>query len=191
MQVVVTSGDPGDDDGVTARTVVVGDGGVGPTHVQLSTRAVERLTPEGLRVILTHECVHVALATRPRPTPPMWLLEGAAEVVAYAGSEVSESVATAPLIGRVTAGGPPRRLPSDADFEPATSDREGLRLAYMKAHTAARVYADRHGMAALIRLVTDGPGPGGYARVEAEVLPAWQAELRRQAGGRTPPRRQP
>ena len=63
--------------------------------------------------------------TRPAP---LWLSEGMADYVGYLGLGLPRSRVAAPWLAKVRAGTAPRRLPSDADFDPArTRIAPGLR----------------------------------------------------------------
>lgn len=175
-------------EGAAATTVVVGDPPHSRARVHLGTGAWDALTDEGRRVVLTHECVHVALSAQPRPDAPRWFVEGVAEYVAYRDSPVSLEDVWEPLREKVTRDGVPDTLPAADDFEPVEGTRprslEQRRLTYAEASSAAATYARLHGESALVGLVVTGPPGGGrdrdaYGRSQAELLPAWQADLRR------------
>ncbi|MDO5629470.1 MAG: hypothetical protein Q4G43_14230, partial [Mobilicoccus sp.] len=162
-----------------ATTVIIGRGATAQATVHLAPDAWRDLSEEGLRVILTHECVHVALVpatSSATPAIPLWLLEGVAEYVAYAASSVPTDEVLTPLWQQVAREGPPQDFPDDADFTAGHSD---ILLAYAKAHTAARSYVQRHSEEELVDLVLDTEADRA-ARV-AELLPQWQADLREDA----------
>lgn len=72
------------------------------------------LSPEGRRVVITHEATHVALRRDAGGSRPLWLEEGYCEYVAYAGASLPESTLVAPLLRQVRRSGVPARLPEQA-----------------------------------------------------------------------------
>lgn len=103
--------------GAAATTIVVGSPPGARARVHLASAAPAALTDEGLRVVLTHECVHVALATRERPDAPRWLVEGVAEHVAYESSTVDRALVLAPFLDDLAQRGAAPEFPSDTAFE--------------------------------------------------------------------------
>ncbi len=167
-----------------ATTVVAGRPPSARVRVHLDPRGWAALTEKGRRVVLTHECVHVALAARARPAAPAWLVEGTAEYVAYRDAAVRREEVLAPLFARVAREGAPASFPADADFEVGHGDLTQVLGAYAEASSAAAVYADLYGEPALLRLVTTGPGapgPGSFRELEAVFLPQWRHELQQAA----------
>ena len=105
------------------------------------------------RVVLTHEVTHVATRQATGPAVPSWLAEGLADTVAYADVDLPLSVTAADLAREVKAGRVPVVLPTDADFDAASSPR--LSEAYQGAWLAVRLLEQRHGRPALLRLYRD------------------------------------
>ncbi|MFC4059763.1 hypothetical protein ACFOWE_15770 [Planomonospora corallina] len=108
-----------------------------------------RLSEVGRDVVITHELVHVATGATRGGRVPMWLSEGFADYVGYAGTGLDVRTAAAELAGEVRAGALPGGLPGPADFAPG-----GARLAqaYQEAWLACRYVAGRFGERALVRL---------------------------------------
>lgn len=173
-----------------ATTVVVGTAPAARAWVRLGARAWDELSTEGRVVVLTHECVHVALAASHRPDSPRWLVEGVADDVAYRRSSVPVSAVLMPLAQDVDAHGVPATLPRDADLDPAVADDAAARLGYARALSAVRTYTRLHGRDAALDLVRHGPpggtAPGAWAELDRTLLPAWQEDLRRLARSATP-----
>ena len=105
------------------------------------------LQPDGRRVVITHELTHVAIRSSTTRPAPLWLSEGMADYVGYLGLGLPRSRVAAPWLARVRAGTAPRRLPSDADFDPA---RTRIGPAYAAAWLACSRLADRYGQARLV-----------------------------------------
>ncbi|MFE7318603.1 hypothetical protein ACFU7T_36710 [Streptomyces sp. NPDC057555] len=137
-------------------------------RVIVNPDAYEELNDLGRTVVLTHETTHVATRALTTPATPLWLSEGFADWVAY--REVHRTPAsTAPELSRtVTAGRPPARLPSDADFG-FRAGAERLATAYEGGWLACRMIAEKWGEARLIAFYRDtgrrglrtaGAGPG-------------------------------
>jgi hypothetical protein len=105
------------------------------------------LQPDGRRVVITHELTHVAIRSSTTRPAPLWLSEGMADYVGYLGLGLPRSRVAAPWLSRVRAGTAPRRLPSDADFDPAHTR---IAPAYAAAWLACSRLADRYGQARLV-----------------------------------------
>ncbi|MBM6402446.1 hypothetical protein [Phycicoccus sonneratiae] len=159
-------GGVGDGPGRVAATT---DGPLGPDgravadRVVLDPQARRRLTPSGRDVVLTHELTHVAVrASVPGAAPP-WLAEGYADHVGYARADVPRSALLAPLTAAVRDGTGPTRLPDASSLDPAVGDIE---VGYLAAWQAAELVAERHGEAALRRLVRACSGTGSVEATE-------------------------
>lgn len=103
------------------------------------------MSPEALRVVLTHELFHYATRAATAADAPRWITEGVADYVArpmYPGS--------------ITRGPLPTALPSDRDFAAPEPD---LSLAYDRAWLFARYIADRYGVPALRAFYVRAAGP--------------------------------
>lgn len=66
--------------------------------------------------LIRHEVTHVAMFDRTGPLSPNWLVEGVAEYVGNAGSDLPPEVLAGTLARSVTRDGPPRTLPTDSGF---------------------------------------------------------------------------
>lgn len=128
------------------------------------------MSPDALRLVLTHELFHYAARASTASDAPRWITEGVADYVAR------------PFIpGQPRQPGVPQALPSDEDFwatEPALS------LAYDRAWLFARYLADRYGAPALRSFYVLVAGPDRtdldtalreVLRTDpADVLTGWQ-----------------
>jgi hypothetical protein len=144
---------------VTIGSTVAGTG-AGGDRVVINPSTFGDLQPDGRRVVITHELTHVAIRSSTTRPAPLWLSEGMADYVGYLGLGLPRSRVAAPWLAKVRAGTVPRRLPSDADFDPA---RTRIAPAYAAAWLACSRLADRYGQARLVafyRAVADaGPRP--------------------------------
>jgi hypothetical protein len=135
--------------GIAAVAYQVGVGDRSPLGVVVNPRARTQLSPPQLAEILRHEIVH--LATRsPESAAPLWAVEGLAEWVAV-GSD-RHSPGAADLLDMVRRSGPPRSLPTDADFAVGSA---GLSRAYAEAWFACVYIADRYSVARLGRFYAE------------------------------------
>jgi hypothetical protein len=129
-----------------------------------------RMSPEALRIVLTHELFHYAARAGTATDAPRWITEGVADFVARSGP-----VPDLPA---------PTRLPSDDDFA-ATGAQ--LSTAYDRAWLFARFIADRYGEHGLRELYTAAAGPGHRSTEAAlteitglrpaDLLEQWRAWL--------------
>ncbi len=104
--------------------------------------------PERYRsVLLRHEITHVASRATFSQGVPLWLEEGLADHIGYAGSGVPLAIAVRELLDVVRRSGVPRTLPGDATF-----DSESAGVAYAGGHLASEILADRWGEAGLRRV---------------------------------------
>jgi hypothetical protein len=128
------------------------DGRAGADRVMVNPEAFARLQPHGRRVVITHETTHVAIrASTTRPVA-LWLSEGMADYVGYGGLGLPQERVAAPLLARVRSGSGPQALPTEADFDPATST---IAPSYNAAWLAVSLIAERRGEAALVRFYLD------------------------------------
>jgi hypothetical protein len=102
------------------------------------------MSPEALRLVLTHELFHYAARASTAADAPSWITEGVADYVARPTPVGAD--ARWPL---------PVALPSDADFG-APGDPS---LAYDRAWLFARYLADRYGAPALRAFYVRAAGP--------------------------------
>lgn len=103
------------------------------------------MSPDALRLVLTHELFHYAARASTASDAPRWITEG-----------VADYVARPTLPGRPLLGGLPQALPSDADF---TAPEPALSLAYDRAWLFARYLADQYGAPALRAFYVLAAGP--------------------------------
>ncbi|HEY6748375.1 MAG TPA: hypothetical protein VI357_21980 [Mycobacteriales bacterium] len=127
----------------TARDRAVGQ------RIVVNPANIDRLGALGRRVVLEHEVTHVATRGFTGPAMPIWLVEGLADWVGYAGSGLPAHQVADQLRVALRAGGWPGKLPVPADFR---GDSPRLALAYEESWSACRLIAVRAGGAALIRL---------------------------------------
>ena len=102
-----------------------------------------RAESEVLR-ILTHELLHVATRSVSGPFTPLFIDEGLAEVVGYAGEPDLS------YLGSVVASGAfDQKLPEDFSFSSGSADE--IYLSYQEGQSAVRYFIDRWGMKRFVR----------------------------------------
>ena len=155
--------------GASAVTVgPVRDGrAVGCDRVVLHPTVWAGLTPEGRRVVLTHELTHVAIRRDLRGPRPAWLVEGVCEYAAYRRSTLAPAQIARPLLEKLRGGTLPDDLPGEEDL--AGPDPG---WAYAAAWRACHVIVARAGEGSLLEAARE-PGPGGLTRVLTDRL-GWQ-----------------
>ena len=162
--------------GVTNGPLTTGTPATGD-RVYLNPQALARLTPDGRRVVITHELTHVTIrGTTTRPVP-IWLSEGFADYVGFQGVSLPPRTVAADLLVKVRSGTGPTRLPVPADFDPAQGV---IAPTYSAAWLAVTRMAQVHGAARVVafyRAVAGGsvadPGVvGDPASVAAKAFPA-------------------
>jgi len=146
------------------------------------------------RVLLAHETLHLAARADTGAAVPRWLVEGAADEVAYAVTGVPPARSAPELAADVDAGRLPSALPGDAGFDASGA---AIERAYEQGASLCRLVVARVGPAGLSRLyglVGDAaPGSDAGAATDdalrqvlgtdrAGLLAQWRAWLR--AGGR-------
>ncbi|MET9023096.1 hypothetical protein ABZV93_24275 [Actinopolymorpha sp. NPDC004070] len=139
------------------------------SHIVANPRTFDQLGSLGRLVVLTHEATHVA-AHATVSGMPVWLLEGFADFVAFHGSGLSSSVVAWGFLRDVRRRGPPRALPSGAQFDPRA---KALDEAYESAWMACRYIAHRWGQLTLLRLYVEmdhAATEGDQYRVYQRVL---------------------
>ena len=157
-------------------------------RIVINPEAYEALGEDARQVVLTHEATHVATRRHTSASTPMWLSEGFADWAGYRGAGHDpghgdsrlvrarlQRIARAltPLVHRQ---GPPRRLPSDADFAfSGTDDRLGR--AYEGGWLACRMIADQWGADTLVRFYTAVGAVDGAQRHEQAVAAALRRVL--------------
>jgi len=193
---------------VTTGELVGTRGATEGDHVVVNPAGFSLLAPLGQQVVLTHELTHVATRATAVRAVPLWLSEGFADWVAYAGTDLPRAVVAAELLEQVRETGAPAGLPVEADFDPARTD---VGPAYGGAWLAVDLLAERQGEQAVVAAyrqasagpepgpdasrdpVADGAEDGGEAAADAALAQVlhtdraalvedWRASLRRLAG---------
>ena len=131
---------------VTVGSTLAGTS-AGGDRVVINPLTYGDLGPSGRRVVVTHELTHVAARSSTTRAVPLWLSEGLADYVGYSGLDLPRVRIAAPFLDRVRAGAEPRRLPTDADFDPS---RARIAPAYAAAWLACVRLADRYGQGRLV-----------------------------------------
>ncbi|GAA1895456.1 hypothetical protein [Lapillicoccus jejuensis] len=167
-------------------------------RVYVNPTAFDGLTPDGRRVVLTHELTHVTVRGSTTRTVPTWLSEGFADYVGYSTVRLAPSVVAAPYLAQVRAGTAPA-LPDDGAFDPT---RDAIGPVYNAAWLAVRFLAEQHGqdrLVAFYRAVAGGLAvdaataaqpqavvrtafPRVLAQTQDAFVAAWAADVRRSAG---------
>jgi len=150
------------------------DGTATGDRVVLDPTAFDRLTRSGRDVVLAHELAHVAVRATVPGHPAGWLAEGYADHVGYRRADVSTRRLLAPLAAAVRADRAPSALPSASELQPGIGD---LEVPYLASWQAVELLAERHGEAALRRLVAAGSSTGSEADAEATTDRALVSEL--------------
>ena len=162
--------------GVTNGPLTTGTPATGD-RVYLNPQALARLTPDGRRVVITHELTHVTVrGTTTRPVP-IWLSEGFADYVGFQGVSLPPRTVAADLLVTVRSGTGPTRLPVPADFDPTQGV---IAPTYSAAWLAVTRMAQVHGAARVVafyRAVAGGsvadPGVvGSPTSVATKAFPA-------------------
>jgi len=131
-----------------------------PGRVYVDLDAYLALPRAGRSVLLTHELTHLATGAPDDAGVPLWLEEGFADYVGFAGSGIPVGRAAVTLLADVRAGRTPSALPAAGDFAPSAGVRRQAD-AYAGAWLFCRLVADRDGTAALVatyRLTSAGSG---------------------------------
>lgn len=127
----------------------------------LSPQLWSRTSQAGRLVVLTHELTHVRLGTFRPAGQPGWLVEGSAELTAYAATGLSPAQACPGLAARVRGGELVSRPPAESALRPGSA--RDLSRAYEQAHAWCRWWVSRHGQAAFVREVRRGVTTGRLA----------------------------
>lgn len=184
----VLDAEPGSYASIAAVTSTV-DGSVdaaSPAHILVNPQVFSRLGPDGSQIVMSHEATHVATDAA-TSAMPLWLLEGFADYVALAHSDLPVQLTASQVLAEVRESGPPRRLPGAAEFDPTN---KLLGSSYEAAWLACRLIAEEYGEARLVALydaVHDGtPVSEAFAAQLGSDLPtftrAWRDYLRDLAG---------
>lgn len=119
-------------------------------RVVLNPDAFAKLTPTGRQFVITHESTHVAVRGSLPGVAPLWLVEGFADHVGYAGSGRRKADLAAPLLTKVANGMGPTRLPTQGDFDPSQGE---IAPTYLAAWLAVDLIARRHGEGELQKFI--------------------------------------
>jgi hypothetical protein len=157
-----------------------------PVAVTLNPRVIARLGPVASQVVLSHEATHVATGAVTAHTP-LWLTEGFADYVAFAGVGLPPGVVARQFLAFVRQNGPPAQLPGSRSFGVQAT---GLGRAYEASWLVCRLIAARFGERGLVRLY-DRAGTLGIGAALRQVLHTdrrglttwWRAYLERLADG--------
>ncbi|RSS83439.1 hypothetical protein [Streptomyces sp. WAC06614] len=176
--------------GLAAVTTAKVGGGAAPAdRVVVNPEGWAQLSPDGRRIVLTHEVTHVATRIATTARTPLWLSEGFADWAAYRGGDRPPAAAAPALAREVRGGRVPAALPADAEFSATGADPDALARAYEGAWLACRSIAARWGDAALVRLYGAAGGqdlPAAVSRTLHTDLPdllhTWHTALRTDLG---------
>jgi hypothetical protein len=156
-----------------------------PVHVMVNPGVFAGLGQKGAQIVMSHEATHVAVDAA-TSTMPLWLLEGFADYVALARTELPVSVAAGQILAQVRREGPPHALPGRGDFDPAN---KLLGTSYEAAWLACRLLAEEYGERRLVSFydAVDGGASVGSAfadlgTTQAEFTARWREYLRELAG---------
>ena len=156
-----------------------------PVHIVVNPGVFAGLGRRGAQIVMSHEATHVAVDAA-TSTMPLWLLEGFADYVALARTELPVSVAAGQILAQVRREGPPRALPGRGDFDPAN---KLLGTSYEAAWLACRLLAEEYGERRLVSFydaVDDGASmASAFAELgttQADFTARWREYLRELAG---------
>lgn len=99
------------------------------------------------RLLIRHEITHVAMFERTGPLSPKWLVEGIAEWVGNAGSDLPTTRLAGAMADLVEEEGVPQHLPLDSDFGLIGEASVGYNAGWL----LCRYIETRYGRAALLR----------------------------------------
>ncbi|MFT4011096.1 MAG: hypothetical protein QM655_13755 [Nocardioidaceae bacterium] len=146
-----------------------------PEHVLLNPEVFDKLGPEAAQIVVSHEATHVATAGA-TATMPQWLIEGFADYVALRDLGVPVQTSASQILAQVRRDGPPRRLPTDADF---AGDSTELGADYEAAWLAAKLIADRYGEQKLVEFYRATDDSGDIGKSFREILGTTQRDFTR------------
>ena len=174
---------PGSYDSIAAVTAIV-DGSQrpsAPVHILINPNVFGKLGEDGSQIVMSHEAAHVAVDAA-TSTMPLWLLEGFADYVALARSDLPVELTASQILDEVRKNGPPRSLPGADEFDPSN---KLLGTSYEAAWLACQLLAEEYGEERLVDFYTaveEGqPVEEAFADLgttEKEFTQAWRAYLR-------------
>ena len=115
-------------------------------HILVNPEVFSGLGADGAQIVMSHEATHVATGAA-TSAMPLWLLEGFADYVALARSDLPVDVTASQILAEVRRNGPPRRLPDQKAFDPSN---KLLGTSYEAAWLAARLLAEEYGERRLV-----------------------------------------
>jgi hypothetical protein len=159
-----------------------------PVRILANPRLFAKLSPQGRRIVLTHETTHVASNATASPVP-LWLAEGFADYVAFSTVHVSLQSAANELFKAVRAGKVPTSLPAASAFAASSNQ---LTVSYESSWLACRMIATKYGQAKLVafyRAVHTGDPVTGLrdafrtklGTTQEKFVTDWQNDLKRLA----------
>ena len=170
-------------DSIAAITATV-DGSMDPSspvHILVNPRVYSNLGDEGAQIVMSHEATHVAVDAA-TSTMPLWLLEGFADYVALARTDLPVSVTASQILAEVREQGPPRSLPGPDEFDPSN---KLLGTSYEAAWLACRLLAEEYGEQRLVDFYTSvdegrslDEAFADLGTTEAEFTALWRKHLR-------------
>ncbi len=179
--------EPGSYASIAAVTATV-DGSLSPgspVHIMVNPEVFADLGEEGSQIVMSHEATHVAVDAA-TASMPLWLLEGFADYVALARSDLPVSVTASQILAEVRRDGPPKALPGPDEFDPSN---KLLGTSYEAAWLACRLLADEYGERRLISFyesVDEGTSVqaafDGLGTTERAFTRQWRNYLRELAG---------
>ena len=156
-----------------------------PEHVFVNPRVFDPLGPRASQIVMSHEATHVAVRAAVS-SMPVWLVEGFADYVALARTDLPVNRLANQALNRVRRTGPPAGLPTRGDFGPHS---RRLGASYESAWLACRLIAGTYGERRLVAFYRASDRSGATAEAFRSVLGtdqraftrAWRADLRRLA----------
>lgn len=143
-------------------------------RVILNPDAFAKLTPTGRQFVITHESTHVAVRGSLPGAAPLWLVEGFADHVGYAGSGRGRTELAAPLLAKVREGKGPTRLPIQGDYDPGQGE---IGPTYLAGWLAVDLIARRDGEAKLQQFCVASTVVGSPAQADAATDTAFRSVL--------------
>lgn len=179
--------EPGTYDSIAAVTATV-DGSLrasAPVHILVNPEVFAGLGERGSQIVMSHEAAHVAVDAA-TTTMPLWLLEGFADYVALARTDLPVSVTASQILAEVRRSGPPRALPGADEFDPASQHLgSSYEAAWLACRLIAREYGER-GLIGFYEAVDEGvPMEDAFGRLgttERAFTRLWRGYLRELAG---------
>jgi hypothetical protein len=159
-------------------------------RVIINPKAFTALQPLGRRVVITHEMTHVAARSSTTGPTPIWLTEGMADYVGYAGLGLARERVASELLALVRAGKGPKALPTEADFDPSKTK---IAPSYSGSWLAVCRLVDLYGQAKVVafyRVVGSAASqpdseagaaaafPRSFGVTQAQFVDGWKRYLR-------------